>query len=513
MKRVKMIAIFIAGVIFLTGCQTTPEKSSVAGRADGLDQEVTAEPLKEGETVRVALPDRWKDSEKRSNDRVILSADLTLDEITVGNLPVIEMENRALTDQELEHMVRYFAGEDTLYQPCIDTKQDYQEVIKRIREKSGAYAEPNLVSYYQSQVKYLENAAELAPEENFDVPLEKIRFQKKTEDPARFAAAGIEVPEEHQYEIYFNAEAGEERTARIDAQNYSAEAGMTSIFSWTDGDLCLNESDLESLTEQAESRFGDSQGGEYERQWLDILTAYREAMQQGAMDMEEGEKQAKQILEDLEIRGVELSSAERTLWFPKETFYPKGEADQFLNDQIWRADPKQAETGYLYVFTRGQGGLFTDQMEGSVIFSEVGGSYAPPFPVEKVSVAVTASGVKFFEWDGICREVGIDAENTRLLPFEEIQQNIFDYLYYRHLELGQPENSKSVFEYAVSDIRLGYTYVPAYGNPEHAWLVPAWFVKAAVHADMTEDQGKAYDWISEELMVNALDGGLIAKQR
>ena len=113
MKRVKMIAIFIAGVIFLTGCQTTPEKSSVAGKADGLNQEVTAEPLKEGETVRVALPDRWKDSEKRSNDRVILSADLTLDEITVGNLPVIEMENRALTDQELEHMVRYFAGEDT----------------------------------------------------------------------------------------------------------------------------------------------------------------------------------------------------------------------------------------------------------------------------------------------------------------------------------------------------------------------------------------------------------------
>lgn len=203
---------------------------------------------------------------------------------------------------------------------------------------------------------------------------------------------------------------------------------------------------------------------------------------------------------------------EKALWFPKDTFYPQGVADVFLDDQIWQADPKQAEPGYRYVFTRGQGGLFTDQMKGSTIADEVGGSYAPPFPVEKVSVVATASGVKAFEWDGICEEVGTAAENTRLLPFEEIQKNIFDYMYYLYLELGQPENSKSVFEYTVSDIRLGYTYVPAYGNPEHAWLVPAWFIRVEVHADMTEELGKAYDWEHRELMVNALDGGLIAWQ-
>lgn len=501
MKTAKIVTMFTAGILLFSGCQATPDQSSVASKADGLDQEVVAEPMKDGGTIRVSIPDHWKESEKRNKDRVTLSADLPLDEITVGNLPVIEMKNRALTDDELERMVRYFAGEEMLYQPHIDTKQGYQEVMKRIREKTGAFAEPNLVSYYQSQLKNLEKAAALAPEENVHIPLEKAVFQKETEDPARYASAGVEEPERNQYEIYFHAEVGEDRGARIDARNYSFEAGTTSIFSWTDGDLCLNESELESLAER-----------KYERQWMDIFGAYQEAARRTDFEEERGQEQAEKVLEDLEIGGLELSFVEKALWFPKDTFYPQGVADVFLDDQIWQADPKQAEPGYRYVFTRGQGGLFTDQMKGSTIADEVGGSYAPPFPVEKVSVVATASGVKAFEWDGICEEVGTAAENTRLLPFEEIQKNIFDYMYYLYLELGQPENSKSVFEYTVSDIRLGYTYVPAYGNPEHAWLVPAWFVRAEVHADMTEELGKAYDWEHRDLMVNALDGGLIAWQ-
>ena len=92
MKTAKIVTMFTAGIVFLSGCQATPDQSSVASKADGLDQEAVAEPMKDGGTIRVSIPDHWKDSEKRNKDRVTLSADLPLDEITVGNLPVIEMK-------------------------------------------------------------------------------------------------------------------------------------------------------------------------------------------------------------------------------------------------------------------------------------------------------------------------------------------------------------------------------------------------------------------------------------
>lgn len=171
----------LAGMMFfiITGCQATPEESAVVNKSKGLDDKMIAEPVKEGETTVIDIPEHWKVSEKRSADRVTISADMHMNEIEVGNLPVMEMKNHAMSQEELEKLVRYFTGDQILYQPYIDTRQDYESVIACIKNQEGAYADPILYSGYQSDIKYLENALELAPEENIFIRTDTIEFQKR----------------------------------------------------------------------------------------------------------------------------------------------------------------------------------------------------------------------------------------------------------------------------------------------------------------------------------------------
>ena len=111
MKK-KTICIFgtlILAAFVLCGCRKTPEKSSVASKAEGLSEELTAEPLEPGELQEVDLPGHWSVSEKKSNDRVTILADLEMGKLETGNLPVVEMKNHSMTQKELEKFTAYFA--------------------------------------------------------------------------------------------------------------------------------------------------------------------------------------------------------------------------------------------------------------------------------------------------------------------------------------------------------------------------------------------------------------------
>lgn len=64
LRYVSIIVLCLA----LTGCQKTPDQSAVVSKADGLSQEVIAEPLKEGEKNMLDVPENWKFCELRSDD-------------------------------------------------------------------------------------------------------------------------------------------------------------------------------------------------------------------------------------------------------------------------------------------------------------------------------------------------------------------------------------------------------------------------------------------------------------
>lgn len=68
----------------------------------------------------------------------------------------------------------------------------------------------------------------------------------------------------------------------------------------------------------------------------------------------------------------------------------------------------------------------------------------------------------------------IVTENVKLLAFDEIENRLIDQVKYLYPS-SQPAESKTIFGYDVATVELGYTYIPAYKNPQNAWLVPAWF--------------------------------------
>ena len=110
MKEKRNLAFFflLVGFLMAGGCAKTPEKSAVASKADGFSEMSVAEPLKEGETKEIAVPGLWKMQEKRGNDRAIIQVELSMETPEVGNLPVLELQNHELTQEELEGLVNYF---------------------------------------------------------------------------------------------------------------------------------------------------------------------------------------------------------------------------------------------------------------------------------------------------------------------------------------------------------------------------------------------------------------------
>lgn len=513
-KRIRIVSVIIlCGILVLGGCQKTPDKSAVASKAGGLSKEVIADPLKKGKTLEYELPAQWKKSEKRSSDRVTINVDLPMQSFKAGNLPVVEVKNHTMTQKELEKLVEYFSDGKPLFLPQVRTKADYQRQKDRIDNKEGAYADPVLWTVYTDWSDYMGDAVKLAPEEQSAPETAKVKFQKSAKTEDFYASYGGEVPERNKEDLFFSADVGENRESRIKAERYDEKVENASIFSWKTGSYILTEEEL--IFERARNNsfasyteeYGDTY--KYAADFQTLQNTIETAMQVESIAPEEGQKQAEQLLKDLDIQEMSVASSQRLLWFPQGVIQDE-ELIAGSSDALFQLDLEKGETGYEYTFSRTVAGMSVNQFFYSTVLNNTEDTYNPPFDVETVKVTVTESGIKSFEWEAMSEEVSKVAENTKLLPFADIETTLFDQIYYRYADMGQPAESQTNFIYSVSEARLGYTYVTAYGEPSHAWLVPAWFFTINTHVDDKIEMGVEYDQESQEYMLNALDGGLIA---
>lgn len=236
------------------------------------------------------------------------------------------------------------------------------------------------------------------------------------------------------------------------------------------------------------------------------MKLFEECFTKSTFDKTAGKEQAEQVLKDLEIEDMSLASDEQTLWFPQDSYTEGTEGIGSSYDLWWMADPADAECGYRYIFSREIGGLNVIDGDTAVI-EETEEMYSPPFPVETITITVTESGVKSFVWKGMSEEVRIITENTNLLPFKKIQERLADQIFYWYTgtTAGQPEDDPTQFQYRVIEADMGYTYITAYENPEHAWLVPAWSFMAIEGMGGKEMQYLSY--LIEAMEGRAITGG------
>ena len=175
-KRTKIILPSILTVsltcgLLLTGCQKTPDQSAVVSKAGGLSEDVIAEPLKDGETQTLDLPEHWDTTVTWSNDRGVFHADQKLESVTTGNLPVIEVSQKKLELEQLNGLISYFAGGKILYQTQELTREYYQNLLDRIKNREGFYADNSVEYDLTGLEKLVEEVLPLAPEQT---PLQEI---------------------------------------------------------------------------------------------------------------------------------------------------------------------------------------------------------------------------------------------------------------------------------------------------------------------------------------------------
>ena len=414
MKK-SVLAIMVGALcIILSSCQETPEESSVVSKVDGISEAAVCEPLKKGEKRETNVPTHWKFEEKKSNDRVVIQADIKLGEQSIGNLPVIEMQNHELTQEELNGLIDYFTDGGELYMPQMVTKDAYQEVLDRISSKEGSY----LQSAYSTSIAGIQNATregmELAPDEASAPEKMEIKFQKKTEDHGVEAARSWMSTEleNTDTEDYFTADVGEDRKAYIEAERYNQEIDNDSSFLWMEGSNFIEEETIETEEMQSEyySSFGMDTNG-YTEKFHELADAYRKCMDKITFTEEDGKEQAEQVLEDLGIDGMGLVDSDRTVWFPNGACSERNGLG-LGSDALWQGDLDRGLPGYLYCFSKSVEGI-TSVPDG-VVAEETVDSYVPPFQVETISILITEEGIKYFKWDGISEEVCTVTENTKL---------------------------------------------------------------------------------------------------
>ena len=243
-KRTKIILPSILTVsltcgLLLTGCQKTPDQSAVVSKAGGLSEDVIAEPLKDGETQTLDLPEHWDTTVTWSNDRGVFHADQKLESVTTGNLPVIEVSQKKLELEQLNGLISYFAGGEILYQTQELTREYYQNLLDRIKNREGFYADNSVEYDLTGLEKLVEEVLPLAPEQTPLQEIGQIEYTSKKTDPAYEAkrksleAYGYDIlpdtTKQDGMEIHFQATVGADAKGTINAETYDPEAGNYKI--------------------------------------------------------------------------------------------------------------------------------------------------------------------------------------------------------------------------------------------------------------------------------------------
>lgn len=503
----KCLIVFLILVLMCIGCQKTPEKEAVTSKIGGFDQSLVADKLADGEEINLDTPHIWKASEERNDGQVTLSVKLPLEQLKISNTPVIEMKNKEFTNADLKKMVDYFAEGRKVYEQQGKTKSELGYLKQRIDNKEGGYSNPIMAEIYQQQSSSLAEMIEKAPDEKSELREADIKFDVEKSLYAKqiyYLVYGKEEQDASEVKNRFRAMIGEKGEATVKAFSYNKSAGTTSNFYYISGNY-YSESDIKLMEEDNESAIPiKGKDSYYGTTYKDFLSRIRTVIDKNGHDEGQGRQIAEKVLLDLKIKNMDLLSSVEAVWIDPANL--AGTSN--LEDDIWDFDWSKSKSGHIYKFTTSVNDLLADYKLSPSSDKTPEKSYLPPFGVESIEILVTEDGVKSFAWSNMSEEVRVVAENTKIYPFEQVQGKLFDHLFYTVASegSGQGSTNTAIYKFNVSGARLGYTYISAYENPEHAWLVPAWFFDTRV----TIKDGP-YEWQRETtgVMINALDGGYI----
>ena len=481
-------------VMNLVGCQSTPDEAVVVDKSEGLPQESILEVDNE-KPKDLGVPEYWEETLERQDGYVTINVECETDIDEIYNTPVYEYEMISLTNEKLKELCDYFSAGARLYKEPQMTKSQLKQEKEDMMEQTNFWRN----EVYMKIDELIEEAPETTEYEfidaEFTVPYQTEREIIKAEEgnaSSMFSEFYFETDEK----IGFKArvDKNQELNPSIQVINYSKEVGSTSNFVYRQGTF-VDEAWIEN-------EFDNHKTLDYGEEGEDDLNRIKSQMENGDADKftkEEALQKVQSILEDLSLKGYSVTDCYKAIGTPDY----EGMAELYKDDlilipaySVYLSYKAGSLSGYENPFQRPFDGL-PEQ------------TYAPSFSTEKIHIVVTEDGIQLFEWTNISEKTSTIAENTKLMPFEEIKEKFADHLLYKSIAaLGEDSKSQgNLVSFKVKSVELRAVNVPAFENTEAVWLVPAW-VFTLEETWKTDTLGEMY--MGEEVVVlNAIDGGYV----
>ena len=287
------------------------------------------------------------------------------------------------------------------------------------------------------------------------------------------------------------------RCGSVSASRYEKGKNTSTSFSYSGFDGGWNKEsyfvwyDEELRREMEDPRYEEIDDVGYKNDLIrqrEFVDAGLKSMQENNMDLRAAADKAVRLLEELGIEGMQLKSYEKAM-FSRE----RGQEEDYTIP------------GCYVEFVRECGGIPSlSQGGGSVPREEdCAELYCAPFRLEGVTLLISEEGVESFSWRGMAQVVERVAENTALMPLDEIKQDILNHVYFMNGAWLDGERGEKRIK--IEEVRLVTTYINAKDDPERVLIVPAWHIMAQEEylVDQTDtwQQGN-----KEDFMINALDG-------
>ncbi len=503
-RTVKMISTLLASLLFFTcfttACQPTPETPPVIQRVEDIPKEAiieTAPPSAEiKNTVEPAVysaAEHWTETVKK-NDFISIEVDSDILMPGATTYPVERLERVTLTQERVNELIAYFTEPGTKFYTGenVMLKSDYEEELiflkqelQKVLDGGDGETPESIRSYIKETERKLAEAPEsytytyVEPVFTYDTDYETGEPNK--EHGENSISVSLELPDGDRYgSIYASRyEKGKNTGTHFSYCSFSGGWNTESYFTWYDEELKREMERYEEIND-------DEWKNDLNRQ-REFVDAGLKSMQGNTMDLRAAADSAIKLLEELEIEDMQLKSYEKAMYSMES-----GQEDctipacyvEFVR-----------ECGGIPSLSQ-RGGSFSNNLD----YSEL---YCAPFGLESVSMLISEEGVVYFSWGDMAQVVERVAEDTELMPLDEIKQHVLDYIYFMNgAWLDGQYGQKRI---NIEEMRLVTTYINAKDDPERVLIVPAWQIMTQEEHlfDQTDTWQEGNE---EEYMINALDG-------
>lgn len=497
-KKIGTICCVMCMVLSLLACQKTPDEEVVIDKSQGLPKDSI---LDEQSTPKeLGAPKVWQESVEKGEISVRIDADCQINLPEVYNTPVYELEMQHMSDELLEQLCTYFADGNELYQLPEMTKDQLEKERLYLQEAKGEWAFDDS-DIIEDKLKKLDELLEHAPKEIHKEPT-KFKLGKPVQTEYEYIQEASGSVARRNSKFYFDTDEEIGFRARVEKEtgtdpliyvvDYNEDVGSTTHFLFQQGNF-TDEKELEKNVKISDLSYIGSHYGDYLK-WIEMEMNRAERF---TISQEEAMERCEKVLEDLGLDDYVMTDCCKAVGNGDSESMAGVNQDEGITDY-----------GYSLYYNRKAGELAGYEQPVQQPFNDLPEEvYAPPFATEQIHMVVTEEGILQFEWNNLSSKKDTIAENTKLLTFDEVKEKLYDHLLYVSLAKNGEEDYGDIYHYQVNQVQLRAANVPAYENPEGAWLVPAWVFE--VSQEITFGTLGTSPSSDMTVVLNAIDGGYI----